>query len=433
MKKRNLKKVLGCILAVGMLAGTFAGTTVMAEEGKEYAPLVLSGQGDPTQWQLSIVELLKEEIPDLEVEFPPSETATREQVTKTAISAGDPPTMAVYWGTRVNTFYNNGMYLDLRDYLTEEEIASVNQSMLSPCIGPNGEVFAIPCATVYHTVFYNKNMMDEYGFEIPKTWDDMTAIFARIKEDDIFGFATNSASMQDCLYGITYGELEHFVGEGTSWSVANADVSVLPGTPAGEQIAKCIEQVKEWYDAGYWYPGDGGISTTQDDANAAFAQGRCIFDFNFSGAFGTLEAASDFEIGEFMKPTSSEDIQTYENIEPDVLFIPSNCSEAQINTGVAFIKMLLSQRGQQAIIDDQRIPGVTDGTYENVSPMLQQQMDHLSSGACIAGINPTRTSSEMQTFVKQQVFAAPCGGTMTIDETLEEMERIRLEALEARG
>ena len=128
--------------------------------------------------------------------------------------------------------------------------------------------------TVYHTTFYNKTMFDEYGFEEPETWDEMTAIFETLKADDIFGFSTNSATMQDCLYGMTYGELDAKVGEGTAYGVADGTVSVLPGTEAGEVIRGCIEQVQAWYEAGYWYPGDGGINVTQDDANAAFSQGR---------------------------------------------------------------------------------------------------------------------------------------------------------------
>ena len=56
-----------------------------------------------------------------------------------------------------------------------------------------------------------------------------------------------------------------------------------------------------------------------------------------------------------------------------------------------------------------------------------------TSGNTIAGINPTRTSSEMQTFIKTQIFAAPLSGIMTIDQTLNEMERIRLAAKAAKA
>jgi raffinose/stachyose/melibiose transport system substrate-binding protein len=391
--------------------------------------LTISGLvGEPDAAQKATIELLKAKYPDIEVEYVTSDNNTREQVLKTAISAGDPPTVGFYWGTRLNSFYNIGMCLDLRDYFDKSFFENINGAMLKTCLGENGEIYGIPFSTVYHTVFYNKDMLDKYGFGEPETWDDMTEIFSRLKKDGIFGFATNSAGMQDCLYGMTYAELEAKVGPGTSYGIANGDVSVAPGSPAGEVIRKVIEQVKAWYDAGYWYPGEGGINTTADDANAAFAQGRCAFIFNFSGAFATHEASCDFEVGTFLKPTSEAGMTSHENIEPSVYFIPSNASEEQINTAVEFFKIVLGQEGQQAVVSSNNIPSVTSYNYSNVSPILSEIMSVLDTQSLIAGINPTRTSSEMQTFIKQQIFAAPLSGTMTIDDTLNEMERLRLAA-----
>ncbi|MBU9735735.1 ABC transporter substrate-binding protein [Diplocloster agilis] len=416
---------------VGSSAAAGADTAeVKAEDGKkEMGKLVFSGfTGEPTSFQQYAIDKFKEAYPDVEVEYIVTDTGTREQVMKTAISAGDPPAIGAYWGTRINSFYDNGMCLDLKDLIDPEILGKVNSSLMEPCMGENGEVYAIPTDTTYHTVFYNKDMMDQYGFQVPETWDDMTAIFERLKQDDIFGFATNSASMQDCMYGMTYAELEAKVGKGTAWGVANGDVSVAPGSEAGEVIRTCIEQVKKWYEAGYWYPGDGGINCTADDANAAFAQGRCMFIFNYSGALGIHAESCDFEIGAFMKPVSEKGMTSYENVEPNVYFVPSNCTEAQINSAVAFLEIALSEEAQQAVIDGNNIPSVLSYTYQNIPPLLQDIMANLETGNLIAGVNPTRTSSEMQTFVKQQIFAAPCGGTMTIDETLNEMERIRLAA-----
>lgn len=418
----NKKRSIGIALAAAASMALMGSSTVMAEELKSLS--VGGFTGTPNAYQQYMIDTFQEEYPDIPVEAVQSDTNTREQVLKTAISAGAPPAVGFYWGTRVNSFYDIGMCLDLRDYLDEELINSINPAMLEPCLGENGEVYAVPASTVYHTCFYNKDMLNEYGFEVPQTWADMTAIFEKLKADDIFGFATNSASMQDCLYGITYAELEAKVGEGTAYGVANGDISVAPGTEAGEVIRGCIEQVKEWYDAGYWYPGDGGINCTPDDANAAFAQGRCFMIFNFSGAYATHAAAADFEIGTFMKPASEAGMTTYENIEPDVFFIPSNCTEEQIKYAVEFLKIGLSKEGQQAVVDSNNIPAVTTYEYENMSDILAEIMANLDTGSLIAGLNPTRTSSEMQTFIKQQIFAAPLSGAMTIDETLTEMDAI---------
>ena len=422
MFKRILPALLVLIMVLSMVP--------VSASASDMASLTIGGfTSEPNAYQKKMVEVFNSLYPDVAVDMVISDVATREQNLKTPIAANDPPALGFYWGTRVNSFYNNGMCLDLTSEFDQALLDTVNPAMLYPGIGENGEVFAIPASTVYHTVFYNKDMMDEYGFEVPETWADMTAIFERLKQDDIFGFATNSAGMQDCLYGITYAELEAKVGPGTAYGVANGDVSVAPGTPAGEVIRGCIEQVKEWYDAGYWYPGDGGISCTADDANAAFAQKRCIFIFNYSGAIANHLATCDFEIGTFLKPTSEAGMLSYENIEPDVYFVPSNCTPAQVNSAMGMLKLLLSQEVQQAVVDSNNIPAVTTYTYENASPILEEIMSKLDSGGLMAGLNPTRLSSEMQTFVKQQIFAAPCSGVMTIDETLNEMERIRLDAI----
>ena len=401
---------------------------------KEMAKLTISGVvGDPGAEMKDQADLFQALYPDVEVEFITCDAVNREQILKTAISAGDPPTVGFYWGTRLHAFSDIGMCLDLRDYFDQSFFDQVNSGMQGVNLGPNGEQNGISFTAVYHTVFYNKDMFDEYGFSIPKTWDDFTEMFATLKKDGIFGFSTNSATMQDCLYGMVYAELEDQVGPGTSMGIADAEVSVAPGTPAGEVIRKTIEQAKEWYDAGYWYPGEGGINTTADDANAAFSQGRCMFIFNYSGAFSTHEASCDFEVGTFIKPTSEDGMPRWEHIEPSVYFIPSNASDAQINTAAEFFKVVLSQEGQQAIVDSNNLPAVTSYSYENISPILQKMMDTLEEpNNHFAAVNPTRTSSEMQTFIKQQIFAAPLSGAMTIDETLNEMERIRLEALAAK-
>lgn len=402
-------------------------------EEKEMAKLTISGVvGTPTSDMIAHTDMFKELYPDVEVEFITCDANTREGVLKTPISAGDPPTIGFYWATRLNAFSDIGMCMDLNDVFEPEFFEKISPAMQDTVTGENGENWGVAFTAVYHTTFYNKDLFDEYGFEIPETWDDFTEIFARLKEDGIFGFATNSAAMQDCLYTMAFAELETKVGPGTAKAVADGTVSVAPGTPAGEAIRGVIEQVQEWYDAGYWYPGEGGINCTADDANAAFAQGRCMFIFNFSGAFATHEASCDFEVGTFLKPTSEAGMDKYEHIEPSVYFIPSNVTEAQLNTAKAFLEIVMSQEGQQAVIDSNNLPVVSSYEYEDISPALQQMIDTLDVPTNhFDAYNPTRTSSECQTFIKTQIFAGPLSGTMTIDDVLNEYERIRLAALEA--
>ena len=431
-----MKKIIALTLCLAIILAFGTSAFAAKSETDEMAKLTISGVvGTPDANIQAHVAKFQELYPGVEVELITTDNNTREQILKTAISAGDPPTIGFYWGTRLSAFSNIGMCMDLNNVFDQSFFDKITPSMQGTVVGENGENYGVIFTAVYHTMFYNKDMFEEYGFEIPDTWDDLTAIFARLKEDGIFGFATNSAAMQDCLYTLAYSEIEDQCGVGTSKGIADAEVSVLPGTPAGEAIRMTIEQVKEWYDAGYWYPGEGGINTTADDANAAFAQGRCMFIFNFSGAFATHEASCDFEVGTFDKPTptSRSGMQHVEHIEPSVYFIPANASQAQINTAKAYLEIVMSEEGQQAVVSSNNLPAVPEYTYNNISPILQQMINVLDIPTnTFDSINPTRTSSEMQTFIKTQIFAAPCSGVMTIDETLTEMERIRLDALAAK-
>ena len=60
------------------------------------------------------------------------------------------------------------MNLDLKGKISEEIVSTVNEE-LEPCLGENGEIYALPMKTVYQTTFYNKTLFDEYGFEEPET------------------------------------------------------------------------------------------------------------------------------------------------------------------------------------------------------------------------------------------------------------------------
>jgi len=409
-------------------ADTDDDTTAGGDADVPMAPLVISGfVGEPNQYQQAWIVMFEEMYPELgPVETVITDTVNRPIILRTAISAGDPPALGFFWGTRLNTFSDAGMVLDLRDHFTEEEIALINPTLLAPCIGSNGEVFALPTTTVYFTQFYNVDMLNEFGFDVPETWEDLTAIYSALAEEGIFGFSNNTQSLQDALFGMAYAELEAEVGPGTSHALASGEVSVLPGTPAGEVLRGVIQQYIDWYEAGYMYPGEGAISTSMDEANAAFARGDAFSISTFSGAFHALNEASDFEIGHFLKPVSTPGRASFENIEPSVYFIPSNATEEQINTAVAFLRLLLTPEMQQEIVNANQPPSIPSYEFENMSPLLEDIVAYLAEDNLIAGLNPVRGNTEMFNFIKEVIFTGPMSGIMTIDEVLYEFERIRL-------
>ena len=140
----------------------------------------------------------------------------------------------------------------------------------------------------------------------------------------------------------------------------------------------------------------------------AFAQERCLCVFNFSGAFATHEESCDFEIGSFhdahIQRGEWTDICT--SSPAFSLFLQMHLNP-QINTAIEFFKVILSEEGQQAVVESNNLPSVPSYTYANISPVFQGVINELEVETNHFGpFNPTRTSSEMQTFIKQKIFAA---------------------------
>lgn len=50
----------------------------------------------------------------------------------------------------------------------------------------NGKLNALPIALNTSTVFYNKDIFDSYGLELPKTWDDLYAAAEVMSKDDVY-------------------------------------------------------------------------------------------------------------------------------------------------------------------------------------------------------------------------------------------------------
>ena len=88
-------------------------------------------------------------------------------------------------------------YIDL-DNFTEEELAYGSK---------NGVLNAIPIAMNTHTFYYNQDILDEYGLEVPSTWDDLLELGKRAKKDN--RYALGFSKKQLFLFMIAYYEQSH--------------------------------------------------------------------------------------------------------------------------------------------------------------------------------------------------------------------------------
>jgi raffinose/stachyose/melibiose transport system substrate-binding protein len=114
------------------------------------------------------------------------------QKIKTAIGAGQAPTMIWGWGGGgLKSYVDAGQVVDLTDWFGQN--AAVKDKILPSSFGAatvNGKVYALPVETVQPIVlFYNKKVFEKVGVEPPKTYGDILNLIPKFNAKGIAPFS----------------------------------------------------------------------------------------------------------------------------------------------------------------------------------------------------------------------------------------------------
>jgi raffinose/stachyose/melibiose transport system substrate-binding protein len=130
--------------------------------------------------------------PDTQIQFTAFENDAYKQKIKTAIGAGQAPTLIWGWGGGgLKSYVDAGQVEDLTEWFGQN--AAVKDKLFPSSFGPatiNGKIYAMPCETVAPIIlFYNKKVFDQVGVQPPKTWDDVLALVPKFNEKKIAPFS----------------------------------------------------------------------------------------------------------------------------------------------------------------------------------------------------------------------------------------------------
>ena len=119
------------------------------------------------------VDVFQEKNPDIEVSYRYGEWNGYEKRTKVWMEShteADVMQINYAWleeyshdGTGFYDLNELSDYIDLDNFTDEEKAYGIK----------NGKLNALPIAMNTHTFYYNQDLLDKYGLEVPKTWDDL--------------------------------------------------------------------------------------------------------------------------------------------------------------------------------------------------------------------------------------------------------------------
>ncbi len=423
--KKALALVLALTLALSLVACGGAASSAPAANS---AASTSTASGDVTtirfygsdgEYNQNIVKGFEAANPDVKVEIVPVDFDNAEQVIKTGIASGDPVDVSFFWGTQINAFTENDMALDLTGYLTENNNEWLDTFV--PAYIQGGMVdekyYAVSYQPVIETVFYNKALFEQYGVAIPTTVDELMAACETFKANGVYGIGDWSGQNHQMLQ-FAY---QHMANDGTigEYTTGAGDFTKCEG------LKECLTSIKTMYDNGYWYPGEGALTSTKDQTQAAWYQGKIAMLFDAGSNAGEYEKNCEFELGVMPFPYVAEDGKYAVNVVTNSLFIPANAKHPE--EAIRFMKYYTSDAGIQCIIDSGRLPA-TLSMQEKVKSPLMKTLLATTVGDNVVGYKQMQgISSEINAYLQNDMIGAVCTGT-SVEDAVQQLEDLRLAA-----
>jgi trehalose/maltose transport system substrate-binding protein len=155
----------------------------------------------------------------------------------------------------------------------------------------NGKLVALPIFTDAPALYYRKDLLDKYGKQPPKTWDEMAATAKEIQDKereagakDLWGFVWQGNAYE----GLTCNALEWVKSHGGG-QIVEPDGKISINTPAA---AKALETAKSW--VGTISP-EGVLSYQEEEARGVWQSGNAVFMRNWPYAY-TLGNSDDSKV-----------------------------------------------------------------------------------------------------------------------------------------
>lgn len=372
--------------------------------------------GSDAEYNQNIVAGFEKENPDIRVEIVPVDFDNAEQVIKTGIASGDPVDVSFFWGSQISAFVDDGMAYDLTPYLTENNNEWKNtfvEAYIDSC-KIDGSYYAAAYQPVIETVFYNKDVFTQYGVKEPETWDELVEACKVFKENGVYGIG-NWSGQNHQLLQFAYQNMAND-GSLESYTAGEGDFTQCTG------LKTCLEDWKTVYDNEYWYPGEGALTSTKDQTQAAWYQGKIAMLFDAGSSAGDYTENCEFEVGILPFPYVQEGGKYALNTVTNALFIPANAKHPE--EAVRFMKYYTSDAGIQEIINSGRLPATVSMQDKIDSQILKDLLATTVGDNVVGYVQMQGISSEINAYLQNDLLGSVCTG-ISVEDALMQLEDLR--------
>ena len=170
-------------LAAGAAAALFAATAVAGD-------LVINfddpNPGPKKAFEAAVAKF-QAANPDINVTYNINDREAHKTAIRNFLSASAPDVTAWYPGNRMGPFVDAGLFEDVSD-LWEQEGFNETLAAIKPTMTRHGKQWGVPYTNYQWGIYYRKDIFERLGIAEPKTWDELLAACASLKENGITPF-----------------------------------------------------------------------------------------------------------------------------------------------------------------------------------------------------------------------------------------------------
>lgn len=410
------RKMLALVCAGSMMAVSVMPVSVMAEENGISGSLTIWEHGYSFEPALeAVIEGFQEQYPDVEISYEIKDS-NYASVLATAIQSGEAPDLFYTDGNSnasMAEYVQNGALLDLSaegvDTSLFDESALARDSI-------DGTLYAVPWMTMdTRTVYYNIDIFEENGWEIPKKFSEFETLLGTIKDAGIIPISLCPTG----AYGLLFAYEPIQAAMDVEYTKGLSDYSVKA---TDEPARECMKKMVEWGEKGYY--GDNWLGVVDDNARLlAFTSGQAAMTISGSWDASTIaENNPDLNYGAFTIP--SEDGVTGLVGTPASGFAVSANTENK-EAAVAFAKYCASLEAQTTWV--QTLGTVSASPEIESSSEIAKQISESGSGNIYTSwqaVLANHSTDGTAVTVWEEDFPKVFSGDITVDEMMDEISTV---------
>ena len=359
-------------VAVSMAAAMALSAAMMMTSVPVYAgdPLEIEffqqkGEEGPQKGYQEIIDKFNKENPDIKITM--NTVPDAGTVLTSRISSGDIPVIFSDYSTQTQFKQKvaNGYVQDLsgQDFLN-----NVDSSSLKMTVQEDGDYYALPYSRNYIGVYYNVQMFEDNGIEVPKTWQEFTDACDKLKAAGITPMG---------LHGKDPGRVGHtFQACTIAWApdgVETIEKAVKGETKIADsdEFRSVFEKMKTLLS----YANDDALALSDTQCYENFMNGQYAMLITGSYARGTIQALNpDLKLGVFPLPNDTyEDTKTLSGIDAAIC-VSAQASDEEKTAAYKFLSYLAQPDNAQIFCDYDGAPSAITGVKNNdggIAPMIE--------------------------------------------------------------